>query len=666
MAAPLCMLFFLFSACGELDSLFSKNDAYPVKVLINGSSLEECSIIRPDDTISPYFASPVDDDPDLTGLLVYFKNDHGIIAGEKIWYVLNPNAEVEEAGADKTDTDEPVLAVRERWTFFNPVPEADDARVIIEVPSLDRNMPCFSIPAGMEPGCYSLIFEALGKNVTLSQTILDVFYLGNYKFEPHDVLVSLPGISESRLIPPGTMVMLETALDYDPFLDPYIIWYSGKNVISEGLASEGAGCIFWKAPDQSGFYPLKVEIFPFRLSPNYAGVRREITLPVSSKAVIGSYFFTDEFIPQSSLALGAASAMPDDLEADADSEESENAVLAEKIYPAPELLRYFQLKGSLSDSLSLADAAQALLPPASPDDSLSRLQEPLWVSSGGHYGLSTGPDSIWSISPVKFTQDAKDLPPGTGEPHPYSGGILLFHIRPLQEAALMSVFFPYQSVDSGVSMELARKDHAVVLRLQSRERAAEIAVFRFIDPDVFIPAAVEFYMRPDRLEVKLTLGEDSLSQSQSGSISLPYPLSGEGRITLGGGLQPQPKVPEKAIAPEPDGEIPHEASGHAAELPVSAAVWSELAVMRSASPIFHEEAPAESEFVILQENAEEAEEESPVAGYDQSGPNAEAAAARDDRLYQMVWAQAASQNDDVQIIVAAADSNGSSQEAAVE
>jgi hypothetical protein len=266
----LCALVFLLvlTGCGELDLLFPQSESYHVKALINGNSLDDCSLIWAADEIRPYFAASVGNDPDLTGLLVYIQNSKGEIVGEKVLYSLQPySAKAETLEETENEGDPAELAAEEspgqkgakgKWGFINTnTVETDDA-VVIAVKSLDQEIPPFPLPENMEIGPYSLVFEAIGKKETLCHSESEIFFLSNSEFSIKDISIHLPKVSDARLIPPGTTILLESNLDFDSRLEPYLIWYDGKTVINEGKMNEGAGNILWKAPDRAGFYSLRV------------------------------------------------------------------------------------------------------------------------------------------------------------------------------------------------------------------------------------------------------------------------------------------------------------------------------------------------------------------------------------------------------------------------
>ena len=543
------VVFSLFSGCGELNSLFSPGASYQVTALINGVSLDDCSIIRAGDKIRPYFASSVDNDPDLTGLLVYVQNRQGKIIGEQVLYILQPyygdsmEAETQEnfdKPGDGTDGEiegpgeheanrEAILGFIEESTvrdqkFFINSATGVQTPVVVPIMSLNQEIPYFHMPKNMEIGPYKLVFEAMGRRETLHRMELDIFFLGSAEFSVKDISIYLPRVSDSQMIPPGTTVMLESRLDYDARLEPYVVWHNGRSVISEGKISEGAGTILWKSPERAGFYSLRLEVFPFELRGNYTGIFREIALPVSkATAANGGYFFGEGpgYAALSPLAAGTIFPELEQAKAEAALEEKEEATaLPER----PSLLRWYQFQGNLCDTVSGSRTEGSLEPGAD--------KAPRWAAAGQTtYGLSTGPEDAYLLPPLAFFHGDSDQ----------GGGIFLLHAKSLAEGIVFSAFFPMQSSGTeGATMHVLRKGNAIVLRLKTKEATVEMpAYLPFFEFQAFITVALEFYIRPYRLEAKMSLGnaggERQTLASVEGNVRLPGPLAGEARAKLGGG-----------------------------------------------------------------------------------------------------------------------------------
>ena len=596
----------LCSTCGELETLFPSNGTYQVRTLVNGSSLEECSIIRSNDKIRPYFAVSVINDPDLIGLLVYIQDSQGKIIGDKVQYTLLPYADenalteadladLEEAETDEaaksgeaTEPDETAEAneaddsagetggeyqIREQWTFTNAKPAEKRTDIEIAVKSFAKELPTFPLPKDLEIGPYVLVFEAVGKKDTLSRMETNVFYLGSAEFNLKDISMYLPGLSGPQLISPETVIMLEASLDFDSRLDPYVIWYNGKNIISEGKISDGAGKLLWKAPEQAGFYSLRLEALPFHLKrTTYTGLSREIALPVSPKAINLGYFFENnaEYTARTPLSAGTAYMAAATAATAVVTGDEEPPVS----YPPPELLQWYQFEGILHDSLSILTDEQTLAPV---NESLPR-----WAAAGQSYGLAIGPDDPYLLSPVNFFRTETDQ----------GGGILLFHIRPISEGSIFSAFFPLQSfATEGVWMDMIRDEDVIALRLRTVDSLVELPIY-LASPatEGFIPIAVEFYIRPYRLEAKISLDENL--QNKVGEIKLPSALSGEGRIRLGGMIDKSilnKSTLDKSTVNKPIVELEAAALTALPEKTFTDTVWDELAILFSAAPLLQKE-----------------------------------------------------------------------------
>ncbi|MDR2923880.1 MAG: hypothetical protein LBU85_11155 [Treponema sp.] len=641
----------VLSACGELPPLFTSEGTYQVRALVNGHSLESCSIIRHDDKIVPYFAVSVVNDPDLTGLLVYLQNPQGVIIGETVLYTINPveektqpaaqpetpqeeikpeeskdasskegaSSKEDEDSGKKGDNETTGQAAAELSKHITEKPALVDTKsavkkynTVIPIKSFDQEMPCFPLPKNMEIGQYRLVFEAIGSSDTLSLTEADIFYLGSVEFHLKDISMYLPGLSDTSLIQPGATVMLEAGLDFDSSLNPYVIWYNGKNIIREGNISEGAGNILWKAPEQPGFYSLRLEVLPYRLKRNLTGIFREITLPVSAKASQTGYFFGNgpDYPAKRPLAAGtayaeklAAAQIP--LQADVriltstgKTENADKTTTAPVLPEYPELLRWFRFDGSLDEANSKPDRAF---------EAASK-KTPQWAAVGQSYGLSAGPDDVYLLRPLRFFRQGQDQ----------GGGIFLFHIRPVAEGTIFSAFFPLlASASDGVWMDMTARENAIILRLKTKRTSVELPVKTdYSGEQGLIPVFVEFYIRPYRFEAKISLGEELSLQSTAGEIKLSGALAGEGRIRLGvdktapgntSGTKnestlPNPAVsdttavsramPVETVQPESINDENIASSLDAAAVIIVNAVttiWDEFAVLYSSTPLLPEE-----------------------------------------------------------------------------
>jgi hypothetical protein len=597
--AAVHLLFFsllsILFACGELStSLFQSGGTYQVKVLINSNSLENCSIIRQGDKIIPYFAVSVEDDPDLTGLLVYLQNPKGDIVGERVLYTINPvndndivqqktqqedkasiNKDSEEEGESETaGQTEDGLPKQETEKQVSPDTKSAAKKydTVIHIKSFANEMPSFPLPQKMEIGPYSLVFKALGISNTLSLTEVDIFYLGSVEFRLNGISTYLPWPSDTRLIPAGASVMLEANLDFDSSLDPYVIWYNGRNIIGEGNISEGAGNILWKAPEQSGLYSLRLEVLPrLLLQRNLTGFFREITLPISAKASQTGYFFENGLDNPAKRLLASGSVYAEQVQFATSRANADKPVLPESL----ELIRWYRFDGNLNEANT------------APERMFEQAEKkvPRWAAVGQSYGLSVGPDDNYLLRPIRFFNSEQNQ----------GGGVFLFHVRPASEGTIFNAFFPlFASASDGVWMDMAMRENSITLRLITKAASVEIPVNSgYSEEQGFISIAVEFFIRPNHFEARCGLGEDISMQSMAGVIRLPGALAGEGRIRLGmDKTMPDSAAETKsALESDPAGAKTTPIAGDILTETTQAVptIWDEFAILSLTTPILSDD-----------------------------------------------------------------------------
>jgi hypothetical protein len=243
--------------------------------------------------------------------LVFFRNGRGEVAGWKVLYSLNG-----EAGQDE---------------------------MLIPVNSLDDNLPPVPIPGNFPVGRYTMVSQIMSEREILQKTEKIFYYIGNNGFSYDGINVHLPGITDnSQIIPRGMTVLLEAKFNFESKMDPYIVWYNGKRKINEGRLSDGAGFLLWKAPEQSGFYSISVEIFPADNHFDLAGYKNEVSLLVSAKTL--------------------------DLN-----------LISENIQ---QLMHWYVFDGNLNDSKLMTSQERSL-------KTLGSIK-PDWTASNGIYGLAAG------------------------------------------------------------------------------------------------------------------------------------------------------------------------------------------------------------------------------------------------------------------------------------
>jgi hypothetical protein len=347
------IIFAILYGCGPMDNILPSSTAYKVNVNINGMPLEECSFAGFDDIIRPYFEEKVANDPDVKTLVVFLKNSRDEIAGWKVVYSVDQDYTV----------------------------DSDSNERLIVVKNMD-SLPPFPVPESLPAGRYTMVSQVMGEKDILQKTESVFYYLKDTSFSFEGINAYLPGIADSlQVISKGLVIMLETKLKFDSFLDPYIIWYNGSRKISEGYFSNGAGQFFFRAPDQSGFYSLRAEVFPIRNYEGLAGYQNEISLLVSSKSI------------------------------------DANLVSNE----IPQLLHWYVFDGNINDSRMPASAERALKPAAN--------NKPVWMAANGTYGLATGYNNLFT------------LPKLTISPNRINTWQALFRFLPVNEGQMFSVLF---------------------------------------------------------------------------------------------------------------------------------------------------------------------------------------------------------------------------------
>jgi hypothetical protein len=497
----LVLLFFivlagvLLNGCEAMDNILTSAGTYKINVQINGVSLDECSYARSIDKITPRFEEPVTGDPDVTALMVFLKDSLGKIVGWKVIYVLDQEAESKEEEQllidENTDEDEDEIlddegAQETALTVDVNTPEyyRNGDELIVPVLSLD-DLPSFPIPDNLSMGRYAIISQVMSGKDVLQKTEKNIFYLGKNVFSYKGINVYLPGLAGTyQLIPKGTVVMLEANLDFDKQLDPYIVWYDGKNKINEGKFSGGAGYMFWKAPEQSGFFSLHAEIFPVENFDELTGYKKGISLLVSSK-------ITD-------VHLASANVM--------------------------QLANWYVMEGSLNDSKMPASSERALKPASG--------AKPKWMGLDGTYGLATGYNNILTLPKIPIVNKETEI------------WQILFRLKPINDGNVFSVLF---GSSGGVSMILYMEEKNLVLTLASPLKTVSQTVKLFAaaaessesvqlaeQDSSFLTAGVKFSIQGNLLTAQINIiGSPAPGELAVKPITLEAEIKNEFNIMLG-------------------------------------------------------------------------------------------------------------------------------------
>jgi hypothetical protein len=140
------------------------------------------------------------------------------------------------------------------------------------------------------------------------------------------------------------------------------------------------------------------------------------------------------------------------------------------------------------------------------------------------------------------------------------------------------------SLTDGVRMYMVRERNSITLRLSAENTIVEIPVyFTFPESKELIPIVVEFYIRPYRLEAKLSLSAEYSLENKVGNIKLSGALSGEGRIRLGG------VIDNAATDSAEKDAVVTAASKTLPQTVIQNTIWDEFAILFSAVPLLQEE-----------------------------------------------------------------------------
>jgi len=480
---------FLFGGCDAIDNVIPTSGTYKINMQINGVSLENLSYARSADKITPSFEDPISNDPDVTALMIFLREpSSGEIVGWKVIYntdkeaVKNDNTndvqedkDISDDNANKNSTSNVKL----------PAVFKNGSELIIPVSSLDNKLPPFPIPENLSMGAYTMVTQVMSGKDVLQRNEKNIFYLGKNDFSFNGINIYLPGISDSsQLISKGMVVMLEADLNFNKQLDPYIVWYDGKNKINEGSFSDGANIIFWKAPEQSGFFSLRAEVFPSEKDSLLKGYKKDISLLVSSK-------ITDVHLASANVA---------------------------------QMTHWYVMEGNLVNSKMPNSSEYALKP--------SSETKPKWIGFNGTYGLATGYNNIFTMPKIRVANNGTEV------------WQTLFRFKPLDNGDIFSVQF---GSSNNALLNLCIKDNALVLTLASPLKTVSQTVDLYpladdspenaqaVMHDIpFITAGVKFSIQNNLLTAQINIiGNPILTELAIKPIEIAVEIRNEFFITLG-------------------------------------------------------------------------------------------------------------------------------------
>lgn len=483
----------MLAACGDMDSFFPSAVTYRISARADGRPLSDLSFVTSRTVIQPFFEDSVSEDPDVTALAVFLRNDIGEVAGWRVIYLIDadidePEAEQEQAQdlqeadggeAEKSDEENPEETTEETITTNEPEPIPfirNGDELIFRVRSLDNNLPPFPIPSVLPAGRYSLVFQVMSGNRVIFTADESIFYLSEMNFNFESINVHQSGIvASTQLVSRGTVVMLEAQIDFDSRFDPYIIWFSGRHsrrqIISEGRLSEGAGIILLETPEQTGPHPVWAEVFPFSENRHgLAGFSRDINLIVASQR--------------------------------------QNVHLLSK--NAPNMLHWYLFESNLNDSNAAVPKESAMMP--------LRNTPIHWMPANGTFGLAAGTGSAYRLPVIQFSEEG-----GSWK--------ILCRFMPLNDGVVLSIQF---GALSDVELELRTEDNNLILTLGSPAGYVSDSIY-ISNNDSFIITEIKFSLQSEILSADFNIIGHArrYGETETLQISVETEALKEYRVTLG-------------------------------------------------------------------------------------------------------------------------------------
>ncbi|MDR2802990.1 MAG: hypothetical protein LBB22_01710 [Treponema sp.] len=420
------------------------------------------------------------------------------------------------AGALETESGgKPAFGV-ENEQFNEPVHEA-----LIVIENFYNELPALKLGSELPEGFYTIVFDVISSNgAVLNSVEKPFFYLADKRLVIKGIVSYLPGVASiTRILPPGEKIMLETEIDASDGISPYIIWYNGKQKISEGFISDGAERIFWVAPTQNGFQNIRAEVFPFDPTKHYQlihGLSHSVSLPVSQKHGRTGYY--------------------NDIEI--------------------QLSRWYRLWGNFTDARDPANPAAELIKVGD--------AETLWLPlSGGAYGLAVGAENEYKLPGSFF----KYIRQGEGS------GELLFRFSPRSGSAKNPVIafnlrgvFELQDVEEEgeCAIYLSLTEENLEVKAVYREEVQHIRMPLIIDDSGFVSVAVDFQFFEKNTVISIGIEEAAAKKIENWeSIDIEFMADGNGSIQFGG-------IFETSGSDEDNGEIPVDGTG---------AIFTEIAAL---------------------------------------------------------------------------------------
>jgi hypothetical protein len=561
----------LFAAgCGELDAVLSSSlspaSTYRVNAAIEGRTLDECAVVSVNSRIRPYFANPVEGDPDITGLVVFLKTPTGEVVSRKVRYVIgsagqdsglpittDTDSDGRISGQDASGTGEGYAGQTDSGkTDSGKADSGEYGKTEVSLPADDAASPGQAeanagstdnvdvadntdiagqgaSPAGTG-GTVSPVYQILQKESFAEETA-----------EPDELVVSvskldgeLPALLFPEKLAIGPYILVLQVLGLRDVLShsEKLIYYVADAELTLGDiqtyhsgAGENSGVV---TPGSIIMLETKVSADK-RLKPYivwYNGKRRIREGPVSegvdrllwqSPGQTGFQALRAEIFPFVPLTgYQNNTGVVKELSLAVSSKQTKRSAGLTETLPE-NITRWYQLGAVLYDSLAASDAGRELAPA---DDTVIT-----WLPKAGIYGLAAGPAHSFTIPGSLFTPDEKL--PGRGR--------LSFRFAPLSSGIIFSGAFALGRTSQTLNLNLSFNADANLLiltyALGREERKQEVYLSAF-GRDDWITAAVDFTVRNNEFLAGLSLLSEESVPAGSG-IVLPGALSGKGIFRIG-------------------------------------------------------------------------------------------------------------------------------------
>ncbi|MFP3090178.1 hypothetical protein LQZ21_07600 [Treponema sp. TIM-1] len=457
--------------------VISSSGTYQVSAFVDEVSLDTCSIVGKDNDIYPYFKNSLVNDPDVQGLVVFLQNPQGEKVSGEFHYSLFAESRKESGSEGEPIGDgEPVSNETSGEALSGDVQEKKNQVEFIQVSRLDQQMPAFIIPEDLPLGYYTLVFQVLGQKDVLSRTDKSIYYIADAEFELTDLQSYLPGaLAGAHLASPGENVLLEALINADERLDPYVVWYSGKQSIAEGYVTEGAGRFMWQVPEQPLFHNIRVEVFPMMPESRLRGIvgkTKELLLPVSTK-----------------------------------NERKRN--FAEEADP---FTHWYDFAGTLHNVKNPGKSGE-LTPLGT--------TAPAWMPHGGMYGLSIGPGDQYAL-PVAFT---------ALNPSEQGQGRIKLHFAPLGTGTLLDLFLNLKDASNPLQINVSLAEAGLVLSLTLGNERYETTL-ALTEGEAYVSLFFDYQISNNQVRAALSLNNTEVFLEPDISALSPF-ITGTGTLRLG-------------------------------------------------------------------------------------------------------------------------------------